>query len=150
MNSLQGGTDTNTLIRNRAFTCPSYSQRTISTRSALSQGGRLLYERYDYVLYLAAGPDPLKHMEGPLVACVIFYFRSKALHVVAVVFKSILNPALPKCFLGIVCEGKKTFGKWNAEAQPIQALICIQVCLHAGGRNIQWHISDHIQMDFGA
>lgn len=48
------------------------------------------------LLYLAARPDPLKHMEGPLLACIISYFRNKALHVVTVVFKSVMwNPHYP-------------------------------------------------------
>lgn len=61
-----------------------------------------------------------------------------------------MEPALPKCFLGIACEGKKGFDKLNSEAQLIQVLIYIHACLHAGGRNRQPHISDHMQMDFGA
>lgn len=56
----------------------------------------------------------LEHIEGPLVACIIFYFRNKALHVLTVDFKNHLDPALPKHFLPIVCEGKKYFDKLNA------------------------------------
>ena len=145
MNSLKRGPDISSLIRNRAFTCPSYSQRTISIRSALSQGGWVSCKT-DIASTVFRSRARSFETQGRTSSGMYYaLFQKQGFACCDCSFlKSHLDPALPKHVLGITCEGKKAFGKWNEEAQPVQVLIYIQVCLHAAGRNRQQHISDHV------